>query len=121
MAKQWAGKIVLLVQFICWFAVSCLLFHRGFTNIQQKKVNQIAVPARFNVSDNYTLAEAEKTLFIPPAQYQAGRGVFAGIVMICVAAIMLVISPVLVVLKLLENRRRHRRMLKVSLFVNILF
>uniref|UniRef100_A0A1B6C6Y0 Uncharacterized protein n=2 Tax=Clastoptera arizonana TaxID=38151 RepID=A0A1B6C6Y0_9HEMI len=112
MAKQWAGRIVLTVQCVCWIAVSCLLFHRGFTNIRQQKTYENTTEHKWEVPENGTEVEEGRSMFTLSAQSQVGRSLASSVVMIVVAVVMLAVSPAFIALKLLEIRRRNRRVLK---------
>lgn len=111
MAKQWANRIVLCIQLVCWCSVSGLLLHRGISNLHRIHDTRadygLSHNASCNCTDNSTVISNQK------AQRQM-HGQFAGIVMIVIAGIMFIISPSFLVIKLLEIRRRRQRIRRIT-------
>lgn len=111
MAKQWANRIVLCVQLVCWCSVSGLLLYRGISNlrvIHDARADALGSDASCsNCSANSTVVSDQKT-------QRHIHGQFAGIVMIVIAGIMFIISPSFLIIKLWETKRRRQRLRRVN-------
>lgn len=111
MAKQWANRVVLCVQLVCWCSVSGLLLHRGISNLRPthdpRATDSFRLDTSCNCSNNFTAVNDQR------AQRHM-HGQFAGIVMIVIAGIMIIISPSFLVIKLLETKRRRQRLRRVN-------
>lgn len=111
MAKQWANRIVLCIQLLCWCSVSGLLLHRGISNLRRihdtRADDGLSLNVSCNYIDNSTVITTQKT-------QRHMHGQFSGVVMIVIAGIMFIISPCFLVIKLLEIRRRRQRIRRIT-------
>lgn len=111
MAKQWANRIVLCVQLVCWCSVSGLLLYRGISNLRPIHDARASDSLRFDTSCN---CSSNSNVVNDQKAQRHMHSKFSGIVMIVIAGIMIIISPSFLVIKLLETRRRRQRLQRVN-------
>lgn len=101
-----AKYLVIVSQVIAWFTVSVMLLRRGMNQVN-------AVPAADDGVGNATAAASpavaghREPTAAKSLDNSGTPAVVAGFVMISVAAIMLIVSPAVMLMKMIEKRKRR--------------
>lgn len=102
-----AKYLVMASQMIAWCTVSAMLLRRGMNQVTSTGAGDQHRGNATGTAD--AVAGADQRVVGPDRQFD-GNGtpaVVAGVVMIAIAAIMLVVSPTVMLIKMIEKRRRR--------------
>lgn len=102
-----AKYLVMASQMIAWCTVSAMLLRRGMNQVTSTGGGD---QHRGNATGTAEAVTGADQRVIGPDKQFDGNGtpaVVAGVVMIAIAAIMLVVSPTVMLIKMVEKRRRR--------------